>query len=204
MKHSRISFLVGAFLLAGQSASAQTTLSVHGGLNVSVLSNEVEDSLLPTNYLRISQPTFGLGATFRFTPPERTSFGIQLNASYSPRGGDLEGISGVEVRMKYLELAALADMRVPLILEPVALHFLVGPTAGWLISCKRELSCADGEFRSLDIGLSFGGQLEVASEGGVGVTAGFQYNLGITHADAAETIRHRAVALRGGIMFPLG
>ena len=203
MKRSHIFFLVGAFLLAGQSASAQTTLSVHGGLNVSVLSNEVEDSVLPTNYRRISQPTFGLAATWQLSPPERTSFGIQLNASYSPRGGDLEG-SGINVRMKYLELAALADVRIPLILEPVALHLLVGPAAGWLISCERELPCADGEFRSLDIGLSFGGQLEVASDGGVGVTAGFQYNLGIMHADAAETIRHRAVALRGGIMFPIG
>ena len=204
MKRSHIFFLVAAFLLAGQSASAQTTLSVNGGLNVSVLSNEVEDSLLPTNYLRISQPTFGLGATFRFTPPERTSFGIQLNASYAPRGGDLAGLSTSNIRLKYVELAALADVRVPLILEPVALHFLIGPAFGWMTSCKREQPCADGEFRSLDIGLSFGGQLEVASAGGVGVTAGFQYNAGITHADAAQTLRNRTVALRGGIMFPIG
>lgn len=199
--------LAAALLLPAPTASAQTTLSVHGGLNLSVLSNELEDSLLPINYVRIVQPTFSLSATFRLSPSDATnSLGVRLSGSYSPKGGDLQGRSRSNLRLTYLELAALLDVRVPLVIEPLAVHILVGPSVGYLLSCERESPCADGEFNTLDYGLAFGGSLEVSLTEKLGITAGFLYNASFSHADARDdpSLLNRALALRGGVMIPIG
>lgn len=207
MKRLPIFLAAAAVLFPAPPASAQTTLSLHGGLNLSVLSNEVEDSLLPTNYLRITRPQFGLSATYQLTPPDRiNSLGVQLNGTYATRGADLQGLSRGSIRLDYLELAVLADVRVPLVVDPLAIHILFGPAFGWLMSCEREQPCLDGEFRSLDYGLSFGGNLEVGFTEAFGIMAGFQYNAGLSYADAGDNAsrKNRTLALRGGILIPIG
>lgn len=203
------SFLLGAVLfLPAPPASAQTALSVQGGVNVSVLNNQFEDSIVPINYVRIVQPTFGLSVTFRLSPPEsRTSLGAQLSAAYAPRGADLQGSSVGDIRLNYLELGAVFDARVPLGFESLALHILAGPAMGWLMSCDRSgTACADDEFNSLDFGLSFGGSLEIGLTDRVGVIGGFLYNAGFSYVDSRDdpTLKNRSVALRGGLVFPMG
>ena len=200
--------LAAAFLFPAPSASAQTTLSLQGGLNVSVLNNELEDSVVPTNYVRIVQPTFGLSATFQLSPPEsRSSLGVQLSAAYAPRGADVQGLSTTGVRLNYLELGALFDARVPLASESLAIHVLAGPAMGWLMSCERnEKPCAQDEFNSLDFGLSFGGSLEIGLTDKVGIIGGFLYNAGFSYVDSRNdpALKNRSVALRGGLLFPIG
>ena len=182
--------------------SAQTIVSLHGGANFSLLSNNLDDPLL--NYTRTVQPTFGLSVSRQLTSPGETSLGVRINGAYAPRGADLQG--GSNLRLKYLELAALADLRMPLFVESVALHLLAGPALGWLMSCKRELTCVDGEFNKLEAGMSVGGQLELGSPGGVGFTAGFQYYTGLTFADAADNpaLKNRTISITGGLHFPIG
>lgn len=207
MKRVSSLFLAAALLVSASSASGQTTFSVHGGVNLTVLSNEIEDSILPLNYLRVIQPQFGLSATYRLTPEEWTnSAGIQLNGTYAPRGADVSGLSRGALRLNYLEMAVLLDVRVPLIIEPLVVHLLAGPAFGWLMSCEREKPCSDGEFRSLDYGLSFGGNLEVGLTDKLGLMAGFQYNAGLSYADAGAnpSRKNRTLALRGGLLFPIG
>ena len=207
MKRLPSILLAAGLLLPAPSALAQTTLSVHGGLNLAILSNESRDTILPFNYLRIVRPHFGLSATFRLTPPERiNSLGIQLSGNYALRGADVEGLSSGTIRLNYLELAALIDVRVPLVIEPMAAHIQIGPTLGWLMSCKREKPCLDGEFRSLDYGLAIGGNLEVALTDNLGIMGGFLYNAGFSYADGGDDPfrKNRTLALRGGILFPIG
>ena len=207
MKRLPSILLAAGLLLPAASASAQTTFSLHGGLNLAVLSNEIQDTILPFNYLRVVRPHFGLSATFRLTPPERVnSLGIQVSGSYAPRGADVQGLSASSLSLDYLELAALIDVRVPLVIEPLAVHIQAGPALGWLMSCKREQPCSDGEFNSRDYGLALGGNLEIGLTDKLGVMAGFLYNAGFTYADAGDEPfrKNRSLALRGGILFPIG
>lgn len=207
MKRLPSILLAAGLLLPAPSASAQTTFSLHGGLNLAVLSNEIQDSLLPLTYLRIARPHFGLSATFQLTPPERVnSLGVHLSGSYAPRGADVQGLSAGSISLKYLELAALIDVRVPLVIEPLAVHIQVGPTLGWLMSCEREKPCSDGEFNSRDYGLALGGNLEIGLTDKMGVMAGFLYNSGLTYADGGDEPfrKNRSLALRGGVLFPIG
>ena len=206
MKRLPSFLLAAALLFPAPSASAQTTLALQGGLNVSVLNNEVEDSITPVNYARIVQPTLGLSATFQLSPPESSSsLGAQLRAAYAPKGADLQGLSTGAIRLNYLELGALFDARVPLGSESLAIHLLAGPTLGWLMSCERGgTSCTDDEFKSLDFGLSFGGSLEVGLTDRVGITGGFLYNAGFSYVDARDERKNRSVALRGGLLLPIG
>ncbi len=199
--------LAAGLLLAASNASAQTTLSLHGGLQLSVLSNEEQDTLLPLNYLRVARPHFGLSATFQLSPPESVnSLRVQLSGSYAPRGADVQGLSAGSIRLNYLELAALVDVRVPLTIEPLAVHVLVGPTLGWLMSCRREQPCEDGEFKSQDYGLAFGGNLEIGLTERMDLMAGFLYNAGFTYADGGDEPfrKNRSLSLRGGVLFPIG
>ena len=206
MKRAPFLLLATALLLPGQSASGQTTLGLHGGVNVAILDDVVEDTIVVTKYLRMFRPTYGLNATFMLTPPEGLGFGVRLNASYAPKGADRAGGSEYAIRLTYLELAALADVRVPLIFDPVDLHFLIGAAMGWLRSCARRSPCVEGEFSSRDVGVSFGTQLEIALTRGVGFTAGGLYNVGISNAYGREkpVLKNRSVALTGGLSFRIG
>lgn len=207
MKRLPSIFLAAGLLFPVSFASAQTTFSLHGGLNLAVLSNEIQDTVLPWNYLRVVRPHFGLSATFRLTPPERVnSLGIQLSGSYAQRGADVQGLSAGTISLNYLELAALIDVRAPLVVEPLAAHVQFGPALGWLMSCKREQPCSDGEFNARDYGLALGANLEIGLTDKLGVMAGFLYNAGLTYADAGEEPfrKNRSLALRGGVLFPIG
>ena len=207
MKRLPSILLAAGLLLPASNASAQTTLSLHGGLNLAILTNEARDTLLPFSYLRVAKPHFGLSATFRLTPPERVnSLGVQLSGSYAGRGADVQGLSGSALSLNYLEVAALIDVRVPLVIEPLAVHIQAGPTLGWLMSCERENPCSDGEFNSMDFGLALGGNLEIGLTDKMGIMAGFLYNSGLTYADGGDEPfrKNRSLALRGGILFPIG
>ncbi|MDE2876365.1 MAG: hypothetical protein OXU69_12265 [Gemmatimonadota bacterium] len=199
--------LAAGLLLPAPSASTQTTLSLHGGLNLAILSNEANDSLLPLNYIRVVRPSYGLSATFRLTPPERVnSLEVQVSGSYAPRGADVQGLSAGSIRLNYLELAALIDVRVPLVIEPLAVHILVGPTLGWLMSCTREQPCRDDEFNPRDYGLALGSNLEIGVTERMSLFAGFLYNAGLTYADTGDEPfrKNRSLALRAGLLIPIG
>ena len=213
MKRLPVLLLAAALFFPASSASAQIAFSLHGGLNLTVLSNESADTLLPINYTRVTGPSFGLATTLRLSPPDVTnSIGIQLSATYAARGGAVSGGTRT-ARLNYLELAALVDVRVPLPVEPLAVHVSLGPAAGWLASCNHEFEgrseatpCVDDEFRALDYGLVFGGNLEIGLTDKLGVTAGFLYNVGVSYIDDYEggTLKNRTLTLRGGLLYPIG
>lgn len=218
MKRFSTLLLAAGLLLPGSSASAQTTFSLHGGLNLSIIRDYHVDSVLVLNRERATGPNVGLAATFRVSPPDQVnSLALQLSGTYSRRGGARSLGQKITTRLDYVEIAALLDVRIPLIWEPLAVHVSAGGAAGRLMSCEfefqdaegrteRTTACADDEFRSLDFGLVGGGSLEIGATERLGVTVGFQYYHGLGFIDHFEegSLKNRSLSLRGGLLYPIG
>ena len=218
MKRLPVLLLAAALFLPGSSASGQTTLSLHGGLNLTILDDDFRDSILVINRERVTGTNVGLAATFQLSPPDRTnSLALLLSGTYAPKGSAHGGSTKIVTRLNYLEFAALFDVRFPLRLGRLASHVSLGPTVGWLMSCEFEFQdaaggiektspCAEGEFQAMDYGLVVGGNLELGLTDKLGVTTGFQYNIGIGYIDDYEggTLKNRSLALRGGLLYSIG
>lgn len=218
MKRSSTLLLAAGLLLPGSSSSAQTTFSLHGGLNLSIFRDYHVDTVLVLNRERTTGPNVGLAAAFRLSPPDRiNSLSLQLSGNYSRKGSARSHGQKITTRLDYLEVAALLDVRIPLIWGPLAVHVSAGPAGGWMMTCEfmlrnaegmieRTTTCAEDEFRSLDFGLAGGGSLEIGMTERLGVTAGFQYNHGLGFIDHFDegSLKNRTLSLRAGLLYPVG
>lgn len=218
MQRLPVLVLAAALFLPGSSAFGQTTLSLHGGLNLTILDDNFQDSVFVLYRERVTGTNVGLAATIQLSPSDRTnSLALQLSGTYAPKGSAHGGSKKIVTRLNYLELAALLDVRFPLRFGRLATHVSLGPAVGWLMSCEFEFQdtaggiektspCADGEFRALDFGLVVGGSLEVGLTDKLGIAAGVQYNVGVGYIDEFQggTLKNRAVALRGGLLYSIG
>ena len=217
MRRLTILLLTAAPLLPG-SAGGQTTFSLHGGPNRTMLAELDEDTLLLTPRKPVHGVDIGLGVTFRMSPPDDVyGFGVQLNASYAQRGA-AHTVLGQRslIRMHYLLFNALYDMAFPFLWERLNTHFTAGPTLGGLIGCQREFGgvdggsdyarpCRDGDYRKLEFGLILGARLEVGLSDKFGISSGLQYHWGgrdiERHGDSG--MLNRAISLRGGLLYTI-
>ena len=223
MRRLAMLLLVAAPILPGRAALGQSTVSLYGGLNLTTLADALDDPDFVVPYERIAGLQVGLGTTFRFGPSYQLHrLGVQLNGTYSQMGsGYVVFDRYTRVRLNYLGLSALFDMRLPFLWERLATRFTFGPAVGWMLSCERHdegtedafdrtSPCIDTRFRTLDYGMIFGGGLEMGMTNRLGITAGLHFHWGARdiETDPARTftrtrLLNRGLALRGGLQYSI-
>ena len=214
--------LVAVSLLPTTPVSAQTTISLMGGLNTASI--DLETDAHPASSIQpVTRMSVGLAATF----PTSERFGIQLGGTYSQKGGGLEAqedgatISS-SIKFDYIEVTLLARMRFPLSGERVTAHLLAGPALGLQSSCQlamsgrqgtvevtSSISCDEHDLvaKDYDIGLAGGGGIGIGLTDQLQMTLGLLYTYGLSNIDdtgSANTLRNRALTLRAGFDFPIG
>ena len=209
----RIALVLLAFIiqLPPFQASAQTTLSLTGGINFTSVATETG---LSANYDAARRLFTGVAATV----PIVGSFQVRLGASLSQKGnfyaldqivpddpnyptfGTLEPYLDLHLKMGYVEFNALAGLASPVSGGPVTVRVLAGPSIGLLASCKATgteyeegrpirtttVSCPDeARIATLDFGLAGGAGLNVELTDRLGVTADLLYTHGLKDAGDA-------------------
>lgn len=199
--------LASSFLLF-PPASAQTTLSLMGGINFT--SVDSENVPLPPNYDSAKRLFTGVAATV----PIAGSFRVRLGASLSQKGNFYgvdwlipvdssytnfrwEPADDLHLKMGYVEFTALASLASPVSGGPVTVQVLAGPAIGLLASCKTTwteyaegrpsttttVSCPDeAQIATLDLGLAAGAGLNVELTDRLGVAADLLYTHGLRDA----------------------
>lgn len=220
MKRLPVLCLATALFLPPTTVSAQHTISLLGGMNLTVIAQRATDDIVQVGFHRTTGLNLGLAGSFMLSPPEtRHTLHVQLAATYSQKGAEL-GRPGLDHQLDYLDLALLADMRFQSIVDGVFLHFLLGPALGRLMSCNgvraatddtpgSSTPCEEGRFRNLDYSIVVGSGLEFAFADRVRVTTSFLYTIGLGYLDHGEefeagTMKNRALTLRAALGFPIG
>ena len=217
MRRFAILLLAAAPLLPG-SADGQTTFSLHGGPNRTMLAEVHGDTLLVTPRKPVYGMHLGLGVTFQLSPPDDIyGFGVQLNATFAQRGAAHTALGQRSlIRLQYLLLNALYDMAFPFRWERLTAHFTAGPTVGGLVGCQREFGgvegesdyvrpCPDGDFRKLEFALILGARLELGLSDRVGISTGLQYHWGGRDIEkhGGSGMLNRAISLQGGLLYTI-
>lgn len=214
MKLSSI-LLVALSLLLTTPASAQTRLSVMGGLNTASVNLDTEAHPNPT-IQPVTRVSGGLAATF----PVTEGFGIQLGGMYSQKGGGLDMEDGAtsSIEFDYVEFTLLGRVGFPLSGERLTAHLVAGPALAWQLSCglaamgegaSANTDCADHGLiaKDYDIGLAGGGGIGIGLTDRLQVTLGALYTYGLSNiddSDSSDTLNNRALTFRTGFEFPLG
>lgn len=200
MRHTAHLILFCFALPAGSPASAQTTVSLTGGINFASVATETG---LAANYGGAKRLFAGVGANFPVAGPLQ----IQFGAAFSQKGNYywLSGVSGldgfaeipaldIQLRMGYLEFNVLGRLASQVSGGPIALHLLAGPAMAFLASCEATATvyeddrpresitstCPDeAEVTGLDLGLAAGTGVDVELTDRIGVTAGLLYTHGL-------------------------
>lgn len=163
MQRSSLCLFAALFLFVRTPVSAQTTVSLMGGLNRTSLDLDAPGA--GTGFFEpLNRRSVGLNASL----PVSDRFAVRLGGSYSQKGGSLDvmgilsSVAGVGVvpenptselddldfdaalEMDYLELTALAELRFPLSGERVWGHLLAGPALARRSSCRMAVSVREG------------------------------------------------------------
>lgn len=220
MKRLPILCLATVPFLPAAAVSAQHTISLLGGMNLTVIAQKATDDIVRVGFHRTTGLNVGLAGSFMLSPPEtRHTLHVQLTGVYSQKGAEL-GRPGLDHQLDYLDLGLLADMRFRSVVDGVFIHFVLGPALGWLMSCQgvraatddnpgSTTACEEGKFRSLDYSIVGGSGVEFAFVDRLRVTTSFLYTIGlgyIDHGDEFEagTMKNRTLTLRAGVGFPIG
>ena len=212
--------LATVLLLPATTVSAQHTVSLLGGMNLTVIARESADPIVQVGYQRATGLNLGLAGSFMLSPTESLhTLSLQLAGTYSQKGAKL-GNPGTDFQLNYLELALLAEMRFQTIVDGIFIQILLGPALGMLLSCQGVTAaangtpassspCEEGRFRDRDHAIAAGSGLEFAFTDRLRVATSFMYTIGlgyIDHSEEAEggTEKNRALALRAGLVFPIG
>ena len=142
--------------------------------------------------------------------------------------GRLEGMEQVtsfetDFRMDYVEFSALARVRFPLSGDRMSGHLLAGPALGLQSSCEvgvriREPGFPEADFNmdceefgplfkgKLDLGLAGGAGIDIGLTDSIDAHLGLLYTLGLSNVvdDDDETMKHRALTIRAGLVLPIG
>lgn len=207
-------------LLPATAASAQHTIALLGGMNLTIMANQSMDPRYPVAFQRGTGANLGLAASYMLSPPEtRQTLSLQLAGTYSQKGAAL-GNPGIDFRMDYLELALLADAKFPSIVDGVFIRFLLGPALAWLLSCQRDFppdedgpgmtnDCEEGEFRDRDHAVVAGTGLEFRFIDRLWLTTSLLYTIGLGYINYVDefvdgSLKNRAMTLRAGLSVPFG
>ena len=218
-------------LPSGTPAAGQTTLVLTGGLNHASMDfrNSLNDFLGVATPQETSESVgikrLAAGAAVAFQLSGR--WGLQVGGAYSKKGGRWESgardwESDVLLETDYLEIAALARRRVE---SPgdLSVVVLVGPALSWELACEvRELGHMYGrqydvikdcdargplasQRSNVDLGVAFGGAVEVDISADLGVSLGVLYTSGMLDfsGDFGSAIKHRVLTLQAGILYPI-
>ena len=229
---------VAACAASSPGLLSSQTISLIAGANMTILANLDGDPRYDP-FDRSYGPNLGAGASFRLSPPEALqSLWAQFSAVYARKGAVMTSTSplgedaGVDFRLDYMELALLADMRFPSIVDGIFIHFLVGPSLGVLLSCEIAEGGTDGDpppqsclgdvegrgplFKRLDAGVVGGAGLEITLTERVDLHASAQWTIGLGYADKvsnpdmvddpalAPALKNRALSLRAALAMPIG
>ena len=201
---------VGFALIAPAAASAQTTLGVKGGIGISDISVEGDDSFdSRTAFIGGGFATIGLGETF-FVQPE---------VLYALKGAssDFEGVEAT-IGLDYIEIPLLFGAEFGVDGSSVVPRVFAGPAVAFETGCKIsgedgnvsvELDCEEAgiQTKSVDFGLVFGAGLAIPL-GGFELILDGRYDLGLTNIDDSEfdsaSAKNRAWQFMVGAGFPVG
>lgn len=211
-------FLLAPLLVAfmGSSTYAQTQLSagVKAGVGIANLGGDAEQ-LFETSLK--SKLGFAGGAFLGVDLHE--NFRLQFEGQYVMKGAKAEE-QGVDVKLKldYIELLVPLTLMVP-VEGNVSPRFYAGPALGLEVSCKLsgeeggvsvDVDCADAgaDTKSIDIGVFFGGGVDLAVGTGA-ITLDALYNLGLTNInDTAGTTdlsaKNQNIQIMAGYRFFFG
>jgi hypothetical protein len=212
MKTLRFGFalFIGSVLLLPVQAEAQTVIGVKGGIGISDLSVEGDDSFSSrTAFVGGGFATIGLGETF-FVQPE---------VLYALKGAksDIDGVDAT-IALDYIEIPLLVGAQFGLGSSSVVPRVFAGPSVAFETGCKLsgtesgvsvELDCSDFELltNSVDFGLVFGAGLGIPL-GSVELVIDGRYDLGLTNINDSEfddeSVKNRAWQFMAGVGFPVG
>lgn len=227
MKRLSLVVTVMLFVFAPTSpVSAQATLSLTGGVNLSTLAADApsaRDLWHPESLARMS---IGLAATV----PASKYVGVQLGVAYAQKGGRLSALDNhqlvtVDMALDYFEFTLLAVPTLPLSSwERSSVRFFVGPTLASRVSCDFDASgwlgaehvaaagsCDAGQDEieaAMDLGVALGGGIAVGVTDRADVSVDLLYTLGLIPIAAGDRYwsrpRHRVLTLRAGMAVPVG
>lgn len=219
---SRLLIAAPLFLLTPAAAAAQIKLAVTGGMNLASVDVSTEDTFVP-DFESVTGLSLGLSATI----PLSETLGFQLAGGYTQKG-TIVGFSdeGARVeatlKMNYVELAALAAVRLPLSGERLSAHLLAGPAFGFEATCDMSTrasfmgtsvevdgNCDDDDVldrSTVDLGLAGGGGIEIGLSDALGVSLGALYTFGLLDIDQSDrdSMKHRALTVRAGLVLSIG
>ena len=215
------------FVLAASSpASAQATLSLTGGVNLSTLAADAPSARDVWHSESLARMSIGLAATV----PASKYLGIQAGIAYAQKGGRLSALDNrqlvtVDMALDYFEFTLLAVPTLPLSSwERSSVRFFVGPTLASRVSCDFDASgwlgaehvaaagsCDAGPDEieaAMDLGVTLGGGVVVGVTDRTDVSVDLLYTLGLIPVGGGDSYwsgpRHRVLSLRAGVALPIG
>lgn len=207
-------------------ASAQATLSLTGGVNLSTLAADAPSAGDIWHSESLARMSIGVAATL----PVTEHVGVQLGVAYAQKGGRLSGLDNrqlvtVDMALDYFEFTLLAVPTLPLSSwERSSVRFFVGPTLASRVSCEFDASgwlgaehvaatgsCDAGQDEieaAMDLGVALGGGIAVGVTDRADVSVDLLYTLGLIPVGGGDQYwsgpRHRVLTLRAGMALPIG
>ncbi len=200
--------LAGLVLIAAP-ATAQTTLGLKGGVGFGTVTIEqtgVEE-----------ESVSGIVAGMDLGVPVSGVLSLRFGGSYAQKGGsgNIEG-GKITLSFDYVQLSALA--RVGTSGDGgFSVGVMAGPWAAYRLSCEVEgtlegmsvvTPCVDPPFtdfdiKTLDLGLAFGGGVELPLAGSLRLGVDALYSLGFASIDDDDS-KTRHLTIQSGFVFPIG
>ncbi len=227
MKRLLLVFAVMLFVFASSApVSAQATLSLTGGVNLSTLTADAPFARDVWHSESLARMSVGLAATI----PASKHLGVQVGIAYAQKGGRLSALDNsqlvtVDMALDYFEFTLLAVPTLPLSSwERSSLRFFVGPTLASRVSCDFHASgwlgaehvaaagsCDAGPDEieaAMDLGVALGGGIAVGVTDRAAVNVDLLYTLGLIPIGGGDSYwsgpRHRVLTLRAGMAVPIG
>ena len=222
MRNTCPHFLAASLLLlTAAPAASQLRIGVNGGLNFASVDLSSEEGFVP-DFESVTR--MSLGGSLEF--PVTETWGVQLAGGYSQKGSQTQLTEDdltldITLEMNYFELAALGVARFPLAGDRVSAQLLAGPALALEASCTMSTSatvsgsgveisnsCDDADVldrSTFDLGLAGGGGIEFGLTDALGLSVGALYTFGLLDVDKADsdTMKHRALNLRVGLVYSL-
>ena len=227
MKRLSLVLAIMLFVLAPTSpASAQATLSLTGGVNLSTLAADAPSAGDVWHSESLARMSIGVAATLPITQ----HVGVQLGVAYAQKGGRLSGLDNrqlvtVDMALDYFEFTLLAVPTLPLSSwERSSVRFFAGPSLASRVSCDFDASgwlgaepvtaagsCDAGEAEveaAMDLGVALGAGIAVGVTDRADVSVDLLYTLGLIPVGGGDRYssgpRHRVLTLRAGMALPIG
>lgn len=208
MKKYLLLLLCGMWALSAP-LSAQTTIGVYGGVNITNLGgDDVQDTESHT----------GLNVGASVLVPLVENLGLFIGAGYSEKGADVSDpeVSGA-FELGYVEFPILLRYGFPTS-SSVGVHLYGGGAVALETRCQIEgtdgsvtvtLDCDEAgiDTKSTDVGLVGGAGLDIDVSERIDVIVDLFYTLGLTSIDDTADpgdVKNRAFTIRAGVGIPLG